>query len=859
MMRSLTLFMLCALIGVSQLQAGGSTVQASNFLSPRAISAKTERLNSTSFVKPFMLHHDAASQIFNGTERELTIKSMLLPPYGEADLQLVRTPSVFDANTQFLVNTKNGKMPFRVRPISSYKGTVNGDPSTAVTLHYSEGNLVGFVQHADGKRTVIGIDYSARAVNGATPHVVADEAASVEPLNLSTFNCGADLLPVDQKGAVTSMLIPSSIEKGESPQQKPLKELKLAVALREDVDSFVKLRYGWTEEQLAQHFTKIVAAMSQAYEEDLNTRLYISYMLIYTEDAPSGYFNTGSDPGALLEEFSLDWSSGYGQVDRAAAHLYTLKKPVGGTYVGGIAYGGQAGSRLCVKDHRGAYGVSTIDMRANEEIPGDPTRANAFVWDVFVAAHEIGHNVGAPHTHNCFWSPPVDTCQLKSDNTDACYDTPVPRRVRLGTIMSYCHLVNGSTTPLTFGSRVAERMRTWVDASSCIGAPPDPVVSITTPRGSEEWDGGQQVTIKWVTSRVDNVNLHYSTDDGANWNFIAGPIPAVDSQYVWTLPAIAASELWIRLSDASNVAVQNISIASHKITVPLAIVAPAGGERLAQGRTFNVRFNKEASVGPVAILFAPDGTSYETIASDITTTSYDWTVPNIETSTARIRVVAQSNSQIVSTSNPFAIGVPRFELLLPAEGADFCNNQDNQFNWSADFVDRIRIEYSADGGVTWRLAVQQVSVPAEQWQIFSRNSSLGQVPVGSKIKLRVLDNADREIVYDTRDVLNVVACDAPVSVDEDVVTTGGLKILGVTPNPASSNVSVNIQHNATARLEIIAIDQAGASVVLRSDVDVMGEGSTVISVPVDRFASGSYRLVVRSGATMADAPLTIIR
>lgn len=858
MMRFLTLMLMCVVIATTQLIAGGASFDARSFMSPRAASSKTDRLHSTAFSQPFMLHHEAAAQAFNGQDTKVTITNMPLPPYGDVTLELTRTPSVFDANTQFLVNTKHGKMPIRVRPIQSYKGTVNGDPSTMVTLHYSNGSLTGFVQHADGKRTVIGEDHASRAVDGATPHVVADETSTIDPINMSAFNCGADLLPADEKGAVISMAMPTSIKKGETAQQQPLKELKLAVVLREDVDSMVKKRYGWDEEKLSQHFAKIVAAMSQAYEEDLNTRMYIAYLLIHTEDAPSGYFNNGSAPGELLEEFSLDWSSGYGNVDRTVAHLYTLKKPVGGTYVGGIAYGGQAGTRLCVKDHRGGYGVSTIDMNANEEIPGDPTRANAFVWDVFVAAHEIGHNVGAPHTHNCFWSPPVDTCQLKSDNTDACYDTPVPRRVRPGTIMSYCHLVNGSTTPLTFGTRVAERMRTWVDAS-CMTNPPSPLVSITTPRGSEEWDGGQQVTIKWVSHRVDNVNLHYSTNDGANWTSIASNIPAVDSQYVWTLPAIAATELWIRLSDASNVNTQSISIASHKITVPLELVSPAGGERLGKGSVFNIRYRKETSVGPVNILFAADGQTFESVASNVAEASYAWTVPDVETSTARIRVVAANNSEIVVTSNTFAIGTPRFELLLPGEGSDFCNNQPNQFNWSADFIDLIRIEYSADNGATWKLAVQPISIPAEQWQIFSRNSSLGQVPAGSVIQLRVLDATNRDLVYDTRDVLNVVSCDAPVSVAEEANGNTGLKILNVTPNPASTTVSVDIAHTTGARLQIVAVDQAGSSIVLRSDVDVVGDGHTVINIPVDQFASGAYRLVVRSGSMVADAPLKIVR
>jgi hypothetical protein len=280
---------------------------------------------------------------------------------------------------------------------------------------------------------------------------------------------------------------------------------------------------------------------------------------------------------------------------------------------------------------------------------------------------------------------------------------------------------------------------------------------------------------------------------------------------------------------------------------------------MGKGSTFSIRYSKDASVGPVNSLFSADGQTWDPVASSVTDASYAWTVPDVETSTARIRVVAVNNAQIVATSNTFAIGTPRFQLLLPAEGANFCNNQDNQFNWSADFVDRIRIEYSADNGTSWKLAVQPISIPAEQWQIFSRNSSLSSVAAGSTIKLRVLDAADREITYDTRNVLNVVACDAPVSVEEDAAPTSGFSIAQVTPNPASSTINLDVVHAASARLQILAVDQAGASVILKDDVEVVGDGRTTISLSVDAFASGAYRIVVRSGSLMADAPLKIVR
>jgi hypothetical protein len=53
-------------------------------------------------------------------------------------------------------------------------------------------------------------------------------------------------------------------------------------------------------------------------------------------------------------------------------------------------------------------------------------------WDIYVVAHEIGHNFGAPHTHN--YAPPLDGCGSSPQDCTA---------AGAGTIMSYCHICSG--------------------------------------------------------------------------------------------------------------------------------------------------------------------------------------------------------------------------------------------------------------------------------------------------------------------------------------------------------------------------------------------------------------------------------
>ena len=154
--------------------------------------------------------------------------------------------------------------------------------------------------------------------------------------------------------------------------------------------------------------------------------LSVSQIHVYTSPDPFANAGNTSETLPVFRDSMLNkaWNG-------RLAHLLS-----GRNMGGGIAYLNQ----LCSN-----YNNVAISGNLNGSINPYPN----YSWNVMVVAHEIGHNFGSPHTHDCAWNgnnTSIDGCGY-STGYGGC-DGPIPPA---GTIMSYCHLVNGVGIDLALG------------------------------------------------------------------------------------------------------------------------------------------------------------------------------------------------------------------------------------------------------------------------------------------------------------------------------------------------------------------------------------------------------------------------
>ena len=240
----------------------------------------------------------------------------------------------------------------------------------------------------------------------------------------------------------------------------PEGDRQAGIAIEMDYEAFS--HFG-SVQAATDYATALVGAVSTIYDADVLTTLAISNMRVWSSS--SDPYADGNDASALLDNLLAEYNANMTSVNRAAAHLFSVRPQMGG-----VAYMGV----LCQKSW--AYGVDGI--KGTYTYP-----TSAYTWDANCFAHELGHTFGSDHTH-CY-----GTAQGLSDWIDKCYSgesgrgcfgetAEAPASMTDRTIMSYCHLLSPWTLTMNFDDPAQptrgytkNKIRQGALAAACLSSP----------------------------------------------------------------------------------------------------------------------------------------------------------------------------------------------------------------------------------------------------------------------------------------------------------------------------------------------------------------------------------------------------
>ncbi len=213
---------------------------------------------------------------------------------------------------------------------------------------------------------------------------------------------------------------------------------------------------------------------------------------LYIWDTLDPYASSQTNLDDALSVFQSYWNAKNNNFPGQFAHLLTCR-PLGG-----------GNANMDAMDNRNkAYGVNMVY--------GNYKIVPAYSWDVKVFAHELGHNLGSPHTHSCTWpGGAIDNCTTVEGNCP-----PGPTPVNGGTIMSYCQNTSiGINLALGFGPLPGNLIRSRVSNNNTLP------VSNSMPSDLLAYNvAARSATLQWnfSGSNTSHILQYKTTSSTGNW------------------------------------------------------------------------------------------------------------------------------------------------------------------------------------------------------------------------------------------------------------------------------------------------------------------------------------------------------
>lgn len=424
----------------------------------------------------------------------VTLTDFVLAPGATVALELTQR-EVYAANARLLSVTDAGEVEMPRPDVTLFGGKVLGEEDSTVFLAFSPFGVEGFVESM-GQTWII----SSGPFDQDLPIGIYNLTTLPDGvINWAQWECAAGQLGQDMR--------PIDPQVHGSPRGLNCFHIEFAV----ETDQEYLGLFGGNQAAANTYIATLFGAVGEIYTRDFAATVEVVWSRLWTTTDPW----TQTSSTNQLFEYRDYWEANMTGVHKDLGH-----------FLSGRGLGGGVAWLPGVCNGEYSYGLSG---NLSGFFPYPIQDNNAQNWDLMVVAHEGGHNVGAPHTHD----HGVDNCAGGD-----CSVTP------FGTIMSYCHLCPGGLAnvlmrfhPDSINIYILPTLNS-VDCvpGTCDGLDftfPDGLPTLVSPAGT--------TTISVTVSGVGAVSplpgtgmLHYQTSNGSGSTPMS---PIGPDLYMATIPA----------------------------------------------------------------------------------------------------------------------------------------------------------------------------------------------------------------------------------------------------------------------------------------------------------------------------------
>lgn len=244
---------------------------------------------------------------------------------------------------------------------------------------------------------------------------------------------------------------------------------------------------------------------------------------------------------------------------------------------------------------------------------------------------------------------------------------------------------------------------------------------MTAPNGGETWWALQSYNITWnASSFYNSVRLDYSLDSGLTWINITSST-GNSGAYSWTVPAGTpySTKALVKVSDATNLALFDVSNAVFTLKPVVRILTPNGGATLGactnssisfehspyfyqQGNTFTIQYTLNNGVSYTNLTTTQSANSSNTV-------TYNYTLPNSSTTQYGVRVMVTQTTGYSDISDSLTTIRPAVTIIQPNFGGVLQVGSSYQIKWSSDGISNLYNLYYSTAGPTGPYSVIQLN------------------------------------------------------------------------------------------------------------------------------------------------------